>query len=135
MSTTPDPLPLDAADLAALARAAVPQGPVWTHEGADLNANLLLFATGDGVAAHVNPEVDVLLVGVAGDGVVEVDGRAHALSAGRVLVVPKGARRATRAVGERFAYLTCHRRRPGLWPGGLARPDASSAAGGAATGS
>lgn len=121
MSTNSDAPPVEAA-VVALAGSALPPGPVWTHEGADLNANLLLFAAGDGVAAHVNAEVDVLLVGVAGDGVVEVDGRPHTLSAGRILVVPKGACRATRAVADRFAYLTCHRRRPGLWPSGLSRP-------------
>jgi quercetin dioxygenase-like cupin family protein len=131
MTTEPDAAAVDAADLAALAHSEAARGLVWTHQGADLNANLLLFAAGDGVAEHVNAEVDVLLVGVAGDGVVEVDGRSHALGAGRLLVVPKGARRATRAVGDRFAYLTCHRRRPGLWPTGLVRPDPPSAAGGA----
>ena len=32
------------------------------------------------------------------------------------MIIPKGARRGTRVMGERFAYLTCHRRRAGLMP-------------------
>ena len=106
----------DSVDLAALARAANVQGAVWRHQGEDLNANLLVFARGDGVAEHVNAEVDVLLVGIAGEGVVDVDGSRRILRAGQALVVPKGARRGTRGVSDRFAYLTCHRRRGGLWP-------------------
>jgi hypothetical protein len=30
--------------------------------------------------------------------------------------VPKGSRRGIRAASDRFAYLTCHGRRAGLWP-------------------
>jgi quercetin dioxygenase-like cupin family protein len=92
-------------------------GPVWTHASADLNVNLLSFDAGQGVPAHVNEEVDVLIVGVAGEGVVEVNGATHALTAGQVLVIPKGARRSLRSAGGPFAYLTCHRRRGGLMPG------------------
>ena len=103
-------------DLAALARAGEPSGPVWSRQSEDLSLNLVVFAAGDGVAEHVNAEVDVLLVGVAGEGVVEVDGRAMLLRTGHAILVPKGARRATLAAGDRFAYLTCHRRRGGLLP-------------------
>ena len=106
----------DSVDLAAIAGAATVQGAVWRHQGEDLNANLLVFARGEGVAEHVNAEVDVLLVGIAGEGAVDVDGTRRTLRAGQALVVPKGARRGTRGVSDRFAYLTCHRRRGGLWP-------------------
>jgi quercetin dioxygenase-like cupin family protein len=99
-----------------MAREAVARGPVWTHESADLDVNLLVFPAGEGVAAHVNAEVDVLLVGVAGEGVVEIDGEASPLRAGQAIVIPKGARRSTVSVSESFAYLTCHRRRGALWP-------------------
>lgn len=109
-------------DLAALARASAAQGAIWAYGGAELNVNLVRFAAGDGVAEHVNTEGDVLLVGIAGDGVVEVDGRRHPLRAGQALVIPKGARRAIGSGGGEFAYLTCHRRRAGLWPGGVPRP-------------
>jgi len=109
-------------DLAILAHGSAARGPIWTRQSADLNVNLLVFDADDGVVAHVNDEVDVLLVGVAGAGVVAVDGTDHPVGAGQALVIPKGARRAIRAVGGRFAYLSCHRRRAGLWPAGVPRP-------------
>ena len=82
----------------------------------DLNVNLLVWGADEGVVEHVNGEVDVLLVGIAGDGLAEVDGMAHPLRAGQALIIPKGVRRAIRSTGGRFAYLTCHRRPAGLWP-------------------
>ena len=106
----------DVVDLPGLAWAETAPGAVWTHQSEDLNANLLVFASGGGVAEHVNAEVDVLLVGIAGEGVVDVDGTRRILRAGQALVIAKGARRGTRGLSERFAYLTCHRRRAGLRP-------------------
>jgi quercetin dioxygenase-like cupin family protein len=67
-------------------------------------------------------EVHVLLVGIAGNGLVEVDGMAHPLRSGQAIIIPKGVRRAIRGTGGRFAYLTCHRRRAGLWPHRLPHP-------------
>jgi quercetin dioxygenase-like cupin family protein len=86
-----------------------------------LNVNLIVWDPGEGVVEHVNEEVDVLLVGISGAGIVEVEGREHTLQAGQALIVAKGSRRAIRSTGERFAYLTCHRLRPGLWPQRRAR--------------
>jgi mannose-6-phosphate isomerase-like protein (cupin superfamily) len=91
-------------------------GPVWTHTSTDLNVNLLSFDGGVGVPAHVNAEVDVLIMCVAGTGVVEVDGVSRPLGAGQLLVIPKGASRALRSTGGPFSYLTCHRQRDGLMP-------------------
>jgi quercetin dioxygenase-like cupin family protein len=104
------------ADLAALANSAPAPGAIWTRQSEDLDINLLVFASGEGVAEHVNTEVDVLLVGVTGAGAVTIDGTSHILRAGQALVIAKGARRSTRGVSASFAYLTCHRRRGGLWP-------------------
>lgn len=103
-------------DLSALAGSAAGPGPVWTHQSDDLNINLLVFAAGDGVAEHTNTELDVLVIGVDGTGSIEVDGQSHRCQPGQAVVIPKGARRATHAISQRFAYLTCHRRRAGLWP-------------------
>jgi quercetin dioxygenase-like cupin family protein len=103
-------------DLAALARAATAPGPAWTHQSEDLNVNLIVFASGEGVAEHVNTEVDVLLVGIAGAGAVIVDGMRQTLRAGHALLIPKGANRSIRSMSDRFTYLTCHCRRGGLWP-------------------
>ncbi len=87
-------------------------GVLWTLElGEDLNANLVRFATGEGVGEHVNDEVDVLVLGVSGSGVVSVDGDERPLASGTIAFVPKGALRSIRSASEDFAYLTVHRRR------------------------
>jgi quercetin dioxygenase-like cupin family protein len=76
------------------------------------------FDAGGGVGEHVNEELDVVFVGVAGSGLVRVDGEEHALSAGTLVFVPRGVRRSTVALSEGFAYLTVHRRRGPLQIGG-----------------
>ena len=53
----------------------------------------------------------MIVVGVSGSGIVTVDREDHALSAGVLVFVPKGARRSTVSASEDFAYLTVHRRR------------------------
>jgi quercetin dioxygenase-like cupin family protein len=103
-------------DLAALTRAATASGAIWSRESEDLDINLLVFAAGEGVAEHVNAEVDVLLVGIAGQGTVMIDGTPQHLSAGDAIVIPKGTNRGIQSVSDPFAYLSCHRRRGGLWP-------------------
>jgi quercetin dioxygenase-like cupin family protein len=95
------------------------EGVVWTLEGSgDLNANLVRFEAGRGVGEHVNDEVDVLIVGVSGAGLVGVDGEEHPVSNGVVVFVPRGARRSTRATAGDFVYLSVHRRRGPLRIGG-----------------
>ncbi len=104
------------ADLAAVAGATAVRGPAWRLTDADLNANLLVFDTGQGIEPHVNHAVDVLIVGIAGLGTVTIEGSAYPLAAGRVVLVPKGNERSIRAESDRFAYLTVHRARGGLIP-------------------
>lgn len=95
------------------------RGVIWSLQGSgDLNANLVRFDAGGGVGEHVNEEVDVLFVGVAGSGLVRVDGEEHPLSAGTLVFAPRGVGRSTQAVGEGFAYLTVHRRRGPIQLGG-----------------
>jgi quercetin dioxygenase-like cupin family protein len=104
--------------LARLADAATNQqaGVIGSLVGADLNVNLVRLASDEYLDAHINTEVDVLLVGVAGAGVVELAGGDMPLAAGAAIYVAKGARRAIRAGSQGLAYLTCHRRRGGLMP-------------------
>lgn len=104
------------ADLAAIAAVTAVRGPAWTLADRDLNANLLVLDAGQGIEPHVNAEVDVLIVGIAGQGSVTIDGAAYPLSAGRVVLAPKGSERGISAETDRFAYLTCHRARPPLLP-------------------
>jgi quercetin dioxygenase-like cupin family protein len=91
---------------------------------ADLNVNMLRFTDERGIEAHVNREVDVLIVALDGEGLLTVDGAPNLLTAGDAVIVPKGAERSIRSNGERFAYLTCHGQRRGLIPTVKKRPAA-----------
>ena len=87
-------------------------GVIWTLDASsELNANLVRFDTGQGVEEHVNDEVEVIVLGVSGKGTVTVDQQEHALSAGMLVFIPKGARRSTASASGDFAYLSAHRRR------------------------
>ena len=103
-------------DIAAALRQARNDGPIWSANSDQLNVNLLRLPAGDGVAEHVNSEVDVVLVVFEGSGDLTVDGTNYPLGPGHAFVVPRGARRAMRCTAGPLVYLTCHRRRMGLMP-------------------
>jgi len=104
-------------DLAA-AVAAGGSGAVLARETEDLDLNLVRFSAGGGVGAHVNREVDVVLVALAGSGVVRIDADEVTVEAGSALLIPKNTERAIRSQDDgEFAYLTVHRRRARLMPG------------------
>ena len=114
-----------------LARAAAGQGgALWrlAEPGRQLDANLVRLAPGAEVAEHVEGDLDVLLVVVAGSG--RLGGAEPGeLRADTVAWLPRGARRSLHAGPQGLACLTVHRRRPGLsikGPGGAA-PDALTA--------
>jgi quercetin dioxygenase-like cupin family protein len=91
-------------------------GAIGSLVGADLNVNLVRLGPHESIAAHINSEVDVLLVGVSGAGVVELESGDERLAVGNALYIPRTLRRAIRAGEQGLAYLTCHRRRAGLMP-------------------
>lgn len=122
MASEPQPKASPVVDLLATLQASDVQGAIWSHAGNDLNANLVRLDAGESVGGHVNGEVDVLLIGLLGAGTVELDGQSHRVGPGQLVILPKGTLRAIEAGEEGFAYLTCHRRRPGLWPENRARP-------------
>jgi quercetin dioxygenase-like cupin family protein len=105
-----------AVDLQQLAQRHGGMTALWPDQSADLHINLLTFEAGAGVGEHVNAELDVLLVGVAGAGEVAIDGVTRPLRPGHAVLVLKGARRAIRSTDAPFSYLSCHRRRAMLWP-------------------
>ena len=121
--TTEQPVPT-IADLDVLAGAAQTQGlagPVWSLATGDLNLNLVRLPPGDTIPGHVNAEVDVVYLAVAGAGIIELGdagGSADArhMAPGGLFVVPKGLHRAICAGEQGLVYLTCHRRRAGLMP-------------------
>lgn len=116
---TPPDAGLTTVDLLAAAQAAVAAGragAIWSHASTDLNLNLVRLAPGEAVAEHVNNEVDVVVIAVAGSGVITLAGHEVPLAAGGLVVLPKGTARALRADEADFVYITCHRRRAGLMP-------------------
>lgn len=104
-------------DLVRLAESITGSVLAWTQASHDLNVNLIVLDDGHGIQPHVNDAVDVLILGVAGVGFIEIDGNRIALAPLHAVIVPKGTLRSTGSAGGRFAYLTCHQRRGGLIPG------------------
>jgi quercetin dioxygenase-like cupin family protein len=89
-------------------------GAYWSLVSSDLNLNLVRLGAGEEVAPHINAEVDVVGLVVAGEGTLSLEERAEPLRAGQLFFVPKGARRGIQAAGDELVYLTCHRRRGAL---------------------
>lgn len=105
-------------------------GAGWSlPHGGDLDANLVHVAPGEGIGAHVNDEVDVLLLVLSGRGELAVDGTSHRLAAHTLALVPKGAARELSAEAVGITYLSVHRRRAplgisqGATPPGAGRRD------------
>lgn len=89
-------------------------GPVWGMASEDLNATLLSWDPGDGVADHVNAERDVLIVITEGFGFATIDGEEHALRPHHALLIRKHAHRRIVAGAGGLRYLSVHRRRGAL---------------------
>jgi mannose-6-phosphate isomerase-like protein (cupin superfamily) len=102
------------ADLAGILSASG-DGVHWTlAASSDLNVNLVRLEGGHEIAEHTTTDVDVLLVVLAGRGLVHVGPTTVALAPDRVAHIPKGATRSIRAGAAGLTYLTVHRRRGGL---------------------
>jgi len=86
-------------------------GPLWGMASDDLNATLLEWPAGHQVAEHVNADLDVLLVVLAGSGTITIDAQPRALTGGSAILVARGARRGIRAGADGLRYLSIHRRR------------------------
>lgn len=103
-------------DLLQRCAASTRSGPQWGHESEDLDITLLSWENGRRIEPHVNNEVDGVLLGVEGSGIVTVNGEKYELRSGVALLIPKGCERAIQSTSERFSYLSVHRRRRGLMP-------------------
>lgn len=103
-------------DLAAICDQATASGPQWSFESTDLDLTLLRWTGQQQIGPHMNEEVDVLLIGIAGAGEVLVDETVYRLGAGQAVLIAKGTRRSLRCLDEAWSYLSVHRRRRGLWP-------------------
>lgn len=97
-------------------------GALWrlAQRNRQLDANLVRLPAGASVAGHVESALDVLLLVVEGDGQLDngAGERPQPLEPGVVAWLPKSAHRALVAGPRGLAYLTVHRRRPGLSIGG-----------------
>jgi mannose-6-phosphate isomerase-like protein (cupin superfamily) len=91
-------------------------GAVWSlPHGGDLDANLVRLGPGGAIGAHVNDDVDVLIVGIEGDGCVTIDSVQNSLRPGVVVAVPKSTTRSIHShPGGELKYLTVHRARAGV---------------------
>ncbi|GGU52016.1 AraC family ligand binding domain-containing protein [Streptomyces lavendofoliae] len=91
-------------------------GALWrlAEDGRQLDANVVRLAAGSRVAGHVEPDLDVLLYVVEGTGRLDTAEGERTVGAGCLVWLPRGARRGMAAGPEGLAYLTVHRRRPGL---------------------
>jgi quercetin dioxygenase-like cupin family protein len=89
-------------------------------DGEDLHANLVHLDPDGSMPAHVNDELDVLVVVLAGTGTLVLEGAVHDLDPPCAVLVPRGSERAVRAGADGLDYLTVHRRRGPL--GIRARP-------------
>ena len=103
-------------DLAATVGQTTGSGVHWTLPEAfkDLNANLVVLEQDSAIGAHVNDELDVLVIGVFGIGEAIIDGQVLSITPGCLLAIGRGSTREFRARHEALGYLTVHRRRHGL---------------------
>ncbi|MCX5054109.1 MULTISPECIES: cupin domain-containing protein [unclassified Streptomyces] len=105
-------------DTGAVTAAGDDVGVLWklTESGRQLDANVVRLAPGRHVAPHAEPHLDVLLLVVSGDGVLggTPGDEEQSLTTGTLLWLPHGSTRSLTAGAEGLAYLTVHRRRPGM---------------------
>ncbi|AIE86962.1 cupin 2 barrel domain-containing protein [Fimbriimonas ginsengisoli Gsoil 348] len=78
---------------------------------------LLVWRPSEGIAEHVNEEMDVLVVGFAGEGLISIDDENHSVNAGQAILIPKGSKRSILALDGGFSHLNVHQRRKRLMPG------------------
>ncbi|MFI2204299.1 hypothetical protein ACH47Z_26650 [Streptomyces sp. NPDC020192] len=124
-ATAPGPRVL--CDTRALAEAPpLPGGVLWklTESGRQLDANVVRLGPGRQVTAHTEPQLDVMLLVIAGDGVLGAgpSDASQPLAEGALAWLPHGAARSITAGAAGLTYVTVHRRRPGMRIG--TRPDA-----------
>lgn len=96
--------------------ALVPSGARWTlaEPGRQLDANFVHLPAGRHVGSHLEPDLDVVLVVVAGGGIVGTPDGEQVIADGNVVWLPRGSSRNLTAGDRGLSYLTVHRRRQGL---------------------
>lgn len=93
-----------------------PMGALWKLPVSErhLDANVIRVDANSQIASHVGPDLDVLMLVVAGSGTITTDAAPLAVSTGSLIWLPRRSRRAIDAGEQGLAYLTVHPRRPAL---------------------
>ncbi|WSF14647.1 cupin domain-containing protein [Streptomyces sp. NBC_01353] len=91
-------------------------GAVWrlAEPGRQVDANVVRIPPERAVEPHIEPDLDVLLLVVAGEGTLVTSEGTCPLSEGSLVWLPHGSTRGLVAGERGMAYLTVHRRRPGM---------------------
>ncbi|POX40929.1 cupin domain-containing protein [Streptomyces sp. Ru72] len=91
-------------------------GAVWklAESGRQLDANLIRLPARQRVDTHTEPDLDVLLLVVSGDGTLGGPDGPRRLTEGTLLWLPRDSTRSVTAGEDGLSYLTVHRRRPGM---------------------
>jgi uncharacterized protein (DUF2249 family) len=91
-------------------------GAVWKLQmrRRDLDANVVQVPPGAAIDEHVGPDLDVLLVVLAGDGELATERSTIDLRAGGLVWLPRRSRRGFLAGPTGLQYLTVHQRRQSL---------------------
>jgi quercetin dioxygenase-like cupin family protein len=106
----------DAAPVVDLARPTRGGGPQWGMESDELNATLLAWPAGAGIAEHRNPDREVLVIVLEGSVAVKLDGVDQELFEDELVLLPRGSARSFTAGPGGVRYLSIHRRRGPLLP-------------------
>ncbi|GAA4335840.1 hypothetical protein GCM10023086_68720 [Streptomyces venetus] len=104
------------------------KGALWrlSEPGRQLDANLVRVPPGGRVDTHTEPDLDVLLLVVAGDGTLAGDADPQPLAPGSLVWLPHGSARGLIAGDGGLSYVTVHRRRPGMRIGSRPSTDTST---------
>lgn len=99
-----------------IAADSTPAGALWrlAEPGRQLDANLVRIPPGGRIGTHTEPDLDVLLLVVVGDGTLGPAADPQPLADGSLVWLPRGSSRGLIAGSSGLSYVTVHRRRPGV---------------------
>lgn len=91
-------------------------GSIWRVPVADrgLDANVISLEPGTTIASHRGPDMDILFIVVAGEGLIGSEADTIGVTTGDVVWLPKGSIRQFSAGDQGLRYLTVHTRQLGL---------------------
>lgn len=91
-------------------------GAAWRLQARerDLDSNIIALPPGGGIEAHNGPDLDVLILILAGGGTLTTELGEIELAAGQLLWLPRRSRRQFAAGPDGLRYFTVHQRRQAL---------------------